>query len=112
FAILAAALNPPGGSISAAGWILLLVLILSGLAALIAILRAGIRAFWISPDREVPRGALLEFVPVAFLLLLCPIQTGQGGYMMRTMQATAQSLHEPGGDIRVDLGSAANLPNG
>lgn len=112
FAILAAALNPPGGSISAAGWILLLVLILSGLAALIAILRAGIRAFWISPDREVPRVALLEIVPVAFLLLLCAIQTVQAGSIMRFMQATAQSLHAPQDYIRGVLGSAAKLPNG
>lgn len=110
FAILTAALNPPSGVASTASWVLLPVLILSGLAALIATMRAGIRAFWASPDRAVPRVRLIEIAPVAVLLLLCAIQTVQAGPVMRFMQATAQSLHAPHDYIRSVLDSAAKRP--
>jgi multicomponent K+:H+ antiporter subunit D len=112
FSILTAALNPPSGATSTASWMLLPVLILSGLAALIAMMRAGIRALWASPDRTVPRVRLIEMGPVAVLLLLCAIQTVQAGPIMRFMQATAQSLHVPHDYIRGVLGSTAGPPNG
>jgi multicomponent K+:H+ antiporter subunit D len=109
FAILSAALNPSGmpesgGPVKTAAWALLVVLILSGLAAVIAMTRAGIRAFWAAPDREMPRVRLIEMAPVATLLILCAMQTIQAGPVMRFMQATAQSLHTPGDYIRGVLG--------
>jgi multicomponent K+:H+ antiporter subunit D len=110
FALLTAALNPPTGSPSTASWVFLPVLILSGMAALIAMTRAGIRAFWASPDRTVPRVRLIEMGPVANLLLLCAIQTIEAGPIMRFMQATAQSLHSPHDYIRSVLGSAPTRP--
>jgi multicomponent K+:H+ antiporter subunit D len=111
FALLTAALNPPAGPVPTAAWVFLSVLILSGLAALIAMTRAGIRAFWASPDRTVPRVRLIEMAPVAVLLLLCAIQTIQAGPIMRFMESTAQSLHDPRDYIRGVLGSAAGRPN-
>lgn len=110
FALLTAALNPTAaarGPVPPASWALLIVLILSGVAALIAMTRAGIRAFWASPDRVVPRVRLIEIAPVAVLLILCAMQTIQAGPIMRFMQATAQSLHAPEHYIRGVLGSAA-----
>jgi multicomponent K+:H+ antiporter subunit D len=109
FALLTASLNPSGmiqGSeaVRASTWALLAVLILSGLAALIAMTRAGIRAFWAAPDREVPRVRLIEMAPVAVLLILCTMQTIQAGPVMRFMQATAQSLHAPSDYVRGVLG--------
>ena len=100
FALLTAALNPSGmtqsgGPPPATSWALLVILILSGLAALIAMTRAGIRAFWAAPDRAVPRVRIVEIVPVAALLVLCSIQTIQAGPVMRFMHATARSLHTP-----------------
>jgi len=89
---------------------LLVVLILSGLAALIALTRAGIHAFWASPDRIVPRVRLIEMTPVTVLLLLCGWQTVQAGPIMRFMHATAQSLHDPHGYIRGVLGDAVQQP--
>ena len=112
FAILTSALNSPAGAGSIAGWILLPLLILSGLAALIALTRAGIRAFWVSPDRTVPRVRLIEMAPVAILLLLCALQTIEAGPVMRFMQATAQSLHAPHDYIHGVLGSAVERPRG
>ena len=112
FALLTAALNPPTGAVSIASWAMLPVLILSGLAALIAMTRAGIRALWASPDRTVPRVRLIEAAPVGVLLLLCATQTIQAGPIMRFMQATAQSLHTPHDYIRSVLGPAAEPPKG
>jgi multicomponent K+:H+ antiporter subunit D len=105
FALLTAALNPPTGVPSTASWFFVPVLILSGLAALIAMTRAGIRVFWASPDRAVPRVRLIEIAPVAVLLLLCAAQTIQAGPVMRFMQATAHSLHLPHDYIRGVFGS-------
>jgi multicomponent K+:H+ antiporter subunit D len=93
FAMLSAALQP-GAAVPTQAWVFLVILILSGLAALIAMTRAGIRVFWVS-EREAPRVRLIEMAPVAVLLLLCVLQTVQAGPVMRFMQATAQSLHAP-----------------
>jgi multicomponent K+:H+ antiporter subunit D len=109
FAILAEALRSPSrqpGAVSAAAWTMLVVLILSGLAALIALTRAGVRAFW-STERSVPRVRLIEMAPVAVLLFLCVLQTIQAGPIMRFMQATAQSLHAPDAYIRGVRGPTA-----
>ena len=81
-------------------WALLVLLILSGLAALIAMTRAGIRAFWASTDRAVPRVRLIEMAPIVVLLILCAMQTIQAGPVMRFMQATAESLHAPQSYVR------------
>jgi multicomponent K+:H+ antiporter subunit D len=112
FALLTAALNPSTGAVSTASWVMLPVLILSGLAALIAMTRAGIRAFWAAEDRAVPRVRLIEVAPVGALLLLCVIQTIHAGPIMRFMQATAQSLHAPHDYIRGVLGPDAERPKG
>jgi multicomponent K+:H+ antiporter subunit D len=111
FALLTAALNAQVGTVSIVAWIFLVVLILSGLASLIALTRAGISAFWNSPDRTVPRVRLLEITPVAILLLLCALQAVQAGPIMRFMQATAHSLHAPDAYIHGVLDSAAERPD-
>jgi multicomponent K+:H+ antiporter subunit D len=103
-AVLGASGSSPGAPVPIASWALLVLLILSGLAALIAMTRAGIRAFWASPDRVVPRVRLIEIGPVVVLLLLCAIQTVQAGPVMRFMEAAAQSLHAPHNYVRGVLG--------
>jgi multicomponent K+:H+ antiporter subunit D len=108
FALLTAALTPmpttQDSSVPTAAWILLAVLILSGLATLIAMARTGIQAFWASPDREVPRVRVIEMAPIVVLILLCATQTIYAGPVMRFMQATAQSLHTPQVYVRAVLG--------
>jgi multicomponent K+:H+ antiporter subunit D len=106
FAIMAAALNSDSGTVPSTAWLLLLLLIISGLAALIALTRAGINAFWAAPDRAVPRVRLIEMAPVAILLLLCAWQTVEAGPIMRFMHATAQSLYAPQSYVRGVLGEA------
>jgi multicomponent K+:H+ antiporter subunit D len=105
FAILTTALGSPANDLPLAVWIFLFLLIMSGLAALIAMTRAGIRSFWASPDRTIPRVRLIEMTPVAALLLFCAIQTVEAAPIMRFMRATAQSLHAPHHYIRGVLDS-------
>jgi multicomponent K+:H+ antiporter subunit D len=100
FALLAASLAPPDGNLTVERWIFLAVLILSGLAAVIATMRAGIRTLWASPDRGVPRVRVIEIAPVATLLVLSAIMTIWAGPMMRFAEATAQSLHHPDQYVR------------
>ncbi|MEP9373640.1 monovalent cation/H+ antiporter subunit D [Mesorhizobium sp. KR1-2] len=98
FALLAAALNSGAGAesgIPAAAWVYTALLILSGLAALLSMLRFGIRTFWAPIEAVVPRVSLSEIVPVVFLLLLTLGLTIQGGPVMRYMEDTARSLHSP-----------------
>ena len=97
FALLSAALGSASigtDAIPLESWSLLVLLILSGLAALIAMSRAGIRAFWADEDRSTPRVRVIEFAPIAVLLVLCAAQTVEAEPVMRFMQATAQSLHD------------------
>jgi multicomponent K+:H+ antiporter subunit D len=99
FAMLAPLLGS-GDGVSAATWALLAALILSGLATVIAMTRAGIDVFWASPAAQVPRVQVSEVVPIVLLLALCLALTIQAGPVMRYMEATAQSLHAPWDYVR------------
>ena len=111
FALLSAMIGSASGngSISGLGWALLALLLLSGLSALIAMTRAGIRTFWAPVEQTVPRVLVIEIVPVGFLLFLCLVLTVEGGAAMRFMAATARGLHAPGSYIR-DVLSAPPVP--
>ena len=101
FALLTSALGSSSAAVvSSATWAFMVLLILAGLATVISFARAGINALWASSERTVPRVRLIEMAPVIILLLLCGVQTIQAGPIMRYMQATAQSLHDPGDYIR------------
>jgi multicomponent K+:H+ antiporter subunit D len=91
-AMLGALLAPD--PVPAAAWALLVLLSLSGLAAIIAMGRAGVRIFW-ATQRSVPRVRVIEMAPVAVLLGLCFALTVQAGPAMRYLQDAAQALHAP-----------------
>jgi multicomponent K+:H+ antiporter subunit D len=99
-AMLAPLLGAGGGSVPATSWALLAALVLSGLATVVAMTRAGINAFWASPERAVPRVGLVEIAPVLLLLAACLALTVQAGPVMRYMQATAEALHAPQGYVQ------------
>lgn len=95
FALLSALMGETGAPLSLRFWGILLALLVSSLAALIALTRAGMRAFWIPLGRQVPRVRVLEMMPVLALLALTVMLTVQAGPVMRYMQEAAQVLHEP-----------------
>jgi multicomponent K+:H+ antiporter subunit D len=95
FALLAALLGAAGTTTPPSAWLMLGLLMLSGLAVVIAMTRTGMRIFWSSDEGNVPRVRVVEMAPVAALLFLCAGLTVQAGPAMRYMQAAAQSLHAP-----------------
>ena len=99
FALLTAMMNLDGlGSpmdIPARTWVLVALIILSGLAALVAMMRTGIRTFWAPLEVIVPRVLVVEVAPVMLLIGLCLALTVQGGPMIRYTEAAARSLHAP-----------------
>ncbi|PZN53677.1 MAG: monovalent cation/H+ antiporter subunit D [Proteobacteria bacterium] len=116
FAMLAGMLNMDGlgssAEIAPRVWLLFALIILSGLAALVAMMRSGIRIFWAPLEAVVPRVLVVEVAPVVGLLALCLLLTVKGGAMINYTDAAARSLHDPSGYIQgvlepVPLGSAA-----
>lgn len=93
FALLSALLDTK--PLTAVAWTMLVLLTLSGIAAIIAMSRIGIRIFWASEQSAVPRVRVIEMVPVLLLLTLCALLTLQAGPAMRYLQNTADSLHTP-----------------
>jgi multicomponent K+:H+ antiporter subunit D len=104
FAMLAAMFNPQGLGIEAtspAGTVALTaLLILSGLATLIAMTRAGIRRLWGPVEPQVPRILVREAAPVVALLLACGALTVKAEAVIQFMDATAHSLHAPEAYVR------------
>jgi multicomponent K+:H+ antiporter subunit D len=99
--LLSALVNPLGlgsgleGPIRPAAWGLMALLILSGLASLIAFARLGIQRFWTPEERPSPLLRRYECVPIFFLLGLSILLTFKAEPLMRYTQATAESLNNP-----------------
>lgn len=102
FALLAALLAPD--PVGATAWTLLALIIVSGLASLIALGRAGMRIFWGAEERSAARVRVIELAPVAMLLGLCLALTVAAGPAIRYLQEAAQALHAPHGYIDTVLG--------
>lgn len=116
FAMVHALLNPLGlgasGGIQlgAAGWTMVALVVASGLLALVALTRAGIRHFWAAHDRSAPKLLVLEGLPIALLLGACVALAWQAGAVMRYTQATADALHTPSTYVRAVM-TTLPMPN-
>ncbi|SFU47571.1 multisubunit potassium/proton antiporter, PhaD subunit [Paenacidovorax caeni] len=112
FAMLTALLNPLGLGTSSgmrlgvSGWSLLALMIGTGLLALIALTRTGMRHFWAAHDRATPQLRVLEGLPIAALLAACVALTVQAAAVMNFTQATANALHAPGTYVRAVMEAA------
>jgi multicomponent K+:H+ antiporter subunit D len=82
---------PPTGPALA----LVALVILGGLAALIALTRVGIRTFWSSLEGTVPRVLVMEIVPVMLILALTAALTVKAGPALAYMEATMRSIGNP-----------------
>lgn len=101
FAMLSALLSTPetGGTLTAVTWTLLGLVVLSGLFAMIALSRTGIRFFWAPVGRKAPVLNSVEYLPVAVLVGLCVFFTVRAEPLMRYARDTAQVLYQPQGYI-------------
>lgn len=99
--LLSALLNPLGldvaqdETISSQGWMLVALLIFSGLASLLALSRVGIQRFWTPQERPSPLLRRYECLPIVILLGLCVALTFQAEPLLRYTRDTAAALHEP-----------------
>ena len=95
FLMLTALFQLPDPSADATPWVLMALLLVSGLAVLFAFMRAGIRVFWVPVESNVPTVRFLELLPIVSLLALCVVLTIKAEPAARFMQATAHDLHAP-----------------
>ncbi|HEX4549536.1 monovalent cation/H+ antiporter subunit D [Pseudomonas sp.] len=109
--LIGALLNPLGlGSeapISNAAWALLALLILSGLASLMAFARMGVQRFWTPEERPSPLLRKLECAPIFLLLGLSIALTFKAEPLLRYTQATADALNNPQQYVMAVLGTRA-----
>jgi multicomponent K+:H+ antiporter subunit D len=100
-------LNGLGGAAEIPGrtWLLVALVILSGLAALVAMMRTGIRTFWAPLETIVPRVLVVEVAPVLALLAICLAMTLGAGTIVRYTDAAARSLNDPASYIQGVLGA-------
>lgn len=111
--LMHALLNPLGlgngadEPVSNAAWGLLALLIVSGLASLIAFSRLGIQRFWTPEERPSPLLRRLECVPIFALLGLSILLTFKAEPLLRYTQAAAQTLNNPQQYVMAVLGTRA-----
>lgn len=78
--------------IEPAAWILIALIILSGLATLIAMTRAGIDLLWTPGEDSPARLSVIEVAPIGVLLAACLALMVGAGPLYRYMEATAAAL--------------------
>ncbi|EJN22925.1 MULTISPECIES: monovalent cation/H+ antiporter subunit D [unclassified Pseudomonas] len=109
--LIGALLNPlglgTGAPISTGAWALLALLILSGLASLMAFSRLGIQRFWTPEERPSPLLRKLECAPIFLLLGLSIALTFKAEPLLRYTQATAEALNNPQQYVMAVLGTRA-----
>jgi multicomponent K+:H+ antiporter subunit D len=99
--LISALFNPAGlgmptpTPLSASGWMLVILLILSGLASLIAFGRIGIQRFWKPEERPLPVLRRFECLPIAILLALCIGLSLRAEPLLRYTQDAAAQLSAP-----------------
>jgi multicomponent K+:H+ antiporter subunit D len=81
--------------------VLIAAVLSTGLGAIIALARIGLRLFWSVTGRSTPRLRLIEVGPVAFLIALCLALTAGAGPVMTYLESASQSLHAPEVYIRL-----------
>lgn len=111
FSLFHSLLHPdaPSLAISPTTWLLMALIVLSGLAAIISLMRFGVRAFWASGTMVAPNLHVTEVAPISALLVLCVILTVQAGPVFDYLQRTSDDLHRPGNYIQKVL-SAPTVP--
>lgn len=109
FAMISPMLNPEGltvtNVVTAPAWWLAGLLIVSGFAALIALVRTGINTFWATLADAPASVRFIEIIPVVTLLALCVAMSIMAAPILGYMDAAAQALYTPAGYINDVLGT-------
>jgi multicomponent K+:H+ antiporter subunit D len=94
-AMLTAAFGDAGTGAGAAPWLLLSLLLGSGLTAMIAMSRAGIRYFWAPSERPPPALRAIECTPIAALFVTCIGLAVMAGPVLSYANAAAEGVLRP-----------------
>ena len=109
--LISALLNPKGlgidpeQTLTPAAWAFLALLILSGLASLIALTRVGVQRFWTPQERPSPLLRRNECVPIMILLGLCVLLAVRAEPLLRYTADTAALLDDPKQYVMTVLGT-------
>ena len=87
--------GPTEAEIGAMTWALGGLILASGMASTISLMRFGVRTLWAQGAVAPPRLLVSEAVPISFLLLLCVMLTVAAGPVFAYLGRTADNLHEP-----------------
>ncbi|MPS28680.1 MAG: monovalent cation/H+ antiporter subunit D [Alcaligenaceae bacterium] len=118
FALLTTILNPDGLTPEVGNpepvlaWVLLALLVVSGLTTIVSLTRIGIRAFWVPSGRAQPRLRLIEVFPIAAMLVLGIVLMVQAQPAMRYFNDTARALHHPEDYVRGIMSTRQAGPGG
>ncbi|THF61876.1 monovalent cation/H+ antiporter subunit D [Pseudothauera nasutitermitis] len=95
FGLFHALLNPLGGdaAVHSSAWFMMGVILFAGFAAVLAMMRFGVRTFWASGAVMPPRLQATEVLPVALLLVLCVSLTVGAGPMFGYLERASTDLH-------------------
>jgi len=105
FSMFHALLNPQvdaasgAATISTSGWVLMALIIVSGLIAVISMMRFGVRTFWASGATEPPKVHRSEVAPILFLLALSVLMTVQANPLFDYLSRASHDIHRPAGYI-------------
>lgn len=95
-ALLNPAVDATGvAAVPAAGWSLMALIILSGLIAVVSMMRFGVRTFWASGAAEPPKLHRSEVAPVLFLLALSVLMTVQANALFGYLSRASDGIHRP-----------------
>lgn len=103
FSLLVATLNPVEGVVQWWHWLLMALVIGSGLTGIITLLRLGIRLFWVPESHARPHLRIIEAAPVAWLLSLCIVLTVAAGPVMGYLERAVATLSFPHDTARAVL---------
>lgn len=97
--------TPADQPLPVTGWALVALLVLSGLASLIALTRVGIQRFWTPQERPSPLLRRYECIPIVMLLGLCVLLSVRGEPLLRYTQDTAAGLKDPSNYVNAVMGT-------
>ncbi|MGO2246295.1 MAG: monovalent cation/H+ antiporter subunit D [Halomonas sp.] len=76
-------------------WVVIALVVLSGLAGIISLMRFGVRTFWAVQNPVAPHLQRSEVMPVITLLLACLLLTVQAGPTMAYLERSTEALNQP-----------------
>ncbi|WP_018991737.1 monovalent cation/H+ antiporter subunit D [Aromatoleum toluclasticum] len=89
--------SPPGsGGVTPTTWLLIALIVLAGLASIIALMRLGVRTFWASAAVTPPSLLASEVAPVTTLVVLCVVLTIHAGTAFDYLNRTVDGLKRVG----------------